>query len=765
MSAVKLRNQIFLALLVLSLPLVAINAWWIAEQQGRERERALERLRRQAQEAAGMVGVFLTDLGDRGQQTAILLPAVAQRRAFLRDRLGYLRFWNPGITGIAWMDSSGQVLAGEPAPLFPRGTRFVGREVVHALGGSRGWVLDELLIAVDGERPRGTLRLVARQRGGESAGIVGIRLSPDAFRPLFPPESHWARIRLADQAGRLVFATDRADPALDERYAWSGTPGLRAAAQGAKPTTQVGAVPGDPLGRRWMLAHAPIPATGWVATALIPEPEAMSEARRSLYGELLIQGLLMALCTGGALALARHVAAPARRLAEAAQRIALGDRSVRLRLRGQSEMAAVGRAFDEMVESLDVSWRALRTERDAAEQMAARLASLSRLAGLVGSSLDQSRVFDFIAEATSHLLDGAVVLLLVTDPEDGSVNLRSSHGVSRPDLRIKNRYRPGEGLMGWIFEQREPLVLADILADRRTLNRAWVEAEGLRTFAGVPLMLPDRCLGVLYAARGGERPFAAQDVDLLQSFAAHAAAAIQNAQRYEQSAREARLKGLLLEELNHRVRNNLALIVSFMELQRATPAGRRAAPFLDDAIGRVKGLALVHGVLGGAGFQDGQYEALLHRLAEQTLLQGPLAGRVAFAVRAEPLRLPSKALTALGIITNELFTNIAKHAFPDGRRGTVEVVVRLDGPDVEIRICNDGVPPAAGTETSGQLGLRLVRSLVEVSLEGRFSLEADGGTTAIIRFPRPDDGRPGVEPTPQGSVREECSLSGRRADH
>ena len=759
----KLRNQILLALLVLSLPLVAINAWWIAAQQDREHQRALERLRQQAQEAAGLVGVFLTDLGDRGQQTALLMPAEAQRQRFLRDRLGYLRFWNPGITGIAWMNTGGEVLAGEPAPLLPPGARFVGREVVRALGTAKGWALDELVIAVDGERPQGTLRLVARQGAGASGGLVGIRLGPDAFRPLFPPERYWAHIRLADQAGRLVYATDRADPTLDERYTWAATPGIGLTLERGTPTTQVGTIPTDPSDRPWMTAHVPIPGTGWVASALIPEQEAMGGARRSLYGELLIQGVLMVLCTGAALALAHRVATPARQLAEAAQRIATGDRTVRVGLRGGSEIAAAGRAFDEMTESLDVSWRALRAERDAAAAMAARLASLSRLAGLVGSTLDPSRVFDFIAEATSHLLDGAVVLLLVADPEDGSLSLRASHGVSRSELRIKNRYRAGEGLIGWVLAQREPLVLTDILADSRTLNRAWVAAEGLQAFAGVPLMLPDRCLGVLYAARGGERPFAERDVDLLQSFAAHAAAAIQNAQLYEQSAREAQLKGLLLDELHHRVRNNLALMVSFLELQRATPAGRGAGQVLDEAIGRVKGLALVHDVLDGASFQGGQYEALLQRLAKQTLLTGPLAGRVTFVVEAMPLRLPSKALTALGIITNELFTNIAKHAFPDGRRGRVEVLARPEGSEVEIRIRDDGVPsPAAGTEAPGQLGLRLIRSLVEVSLEGRFSLETGDGSTAIIRFPRPEDGIQEAEPQPRGPVAEQGCISGQR---
>jgi two-component sensor histidine kinase len=219
--------------------------------------------------------------------------------------------------------------------------------------------------------------------------------------------------------------------------------------------------------------------------------------------------------------------------------------------------------------------------------------------------------------------------------------------------------------------------------------------------------------------------------------------AADNADLYRQAAQEARVKGLLLDELNHRVRNNLALIVSFMELQRTTSAGRMAGTVLEEAIGRVKGLALIHNVLGGAGFQAGQYEALVRRLAEQTFLQGPPSGRVEFRLEKHPLRLPSKTLTALGIITNELFTNIAKHAFPDGHMGTVEVSAEAVGPEVIIRIRDNGVrlPPGV-SDRSDRLGLRLVRSLVEVSLQGTFTLEAGEGTTAIIRFPVPaDDGQ------------------------
>jgi PAS domain S-box-containing protein len=469
------------------------------------------------------------------------------------------------------------------------------------------------------------------------------------------------------------------------------------------------------------------------------------------------------------------------------------------------------------------------------------------------------------------------------------VDIRAFHGVRHPELRTHNRFRIGEGLPGIVLQTKKPLTLDNILEDPRALNRAWLEAEGLRAFVGVPLLFRDRCLGVLFAARGGDRPFAQPDVDLLTAFAAHAATAIENARLYEradaegerlralveampeavvvgevqpgekdvrlvlanrahaellrlpelvggartahyeflrpdgspmedaeleleraiwqgevtrglelavrfpdgsqrvllanaaplpekagvrqavavlqditdrkrgeeelkrlaeeiatlyeQAARDAQMKGLLLEELTHRVRNNLAVIVSFLELQREGAKDIDVGAVVEDAIARVEGLALVHNVLAGAGFQAGEFGALARGLAEQTLQQGPLAGRVVVCVEGPALPLPSAQLTTLGLATNELFTNIAKHAFPDGRRGRVEVTVGSAGPEATVRVRDDGVGlPPGFAEQPGHLGLKLIRSMVEMTLRGTFALETGEGTTAVIRFPLPGAG-------------------------
>jgi PAS domain S-box-containing protein len=887
-GTVKLRNTILLGLLMIGLPLVAVNAWWIAAQQHREHARVLERLRQDAEQAVRTIQVFLTDMADRGQQIAQSMPENGGAHEYLRDRLAYLQFWNPGITGLVWVDTAGRILEGEPANLLQPDVPFVGRVALQALQPGRDWALDGLVMEEEGGAEHGVLRLAARSIKGTPRGVAEILFAAEVFRPLFSLHRHWSQIRLADQAGRLVYATDKDRPSLDERFRWVETPGLREARDQGAATIREAGMPATDGRAAWMFAHVPIPRTGWVVSALIPAADAMAESRRVLYGEVAIQVVLVALCALAALILAHRIARPARRLAAAAQRIAGGDRKTRVGLTGRSEIAAAGRSFDEMAAALNASWETLRAERDAAEHVAARLATLSRLATLASSSLEPSRVFDFIAEATSHLLDGAVVLLLVGDKEHGSLSVRASYAAARPELRVQNQYRPGEGLIGWVFQHRQSLVLEDILADGRTLNRAWVEAERLRAFAGVPLLLGARCLGVLYAARGGDRPFLEDDVELLKSFAAHAAAAVQNAQLYtraeseaerlravlesmpaavlvgegragddevrlvmanralaeldgvsvltpsartveyemrradgspvadkdlplqrairygeetkgeelivrfsdgrqrsllinavpfpeqggtrqavsmilditerrrveeelkrlaadnaalyERATEEAKIKGLLLDELNHRVRNNLALIISFLELQRATPDGQRATTVLEEAVGRVKGLAVAHEILGSADSGFGQYEALVRRLGRQTLLHGSLEGRVKLDVEIQPFSLPARQLTALGIITNELFTNIAKHAFPDGRRGRVRVTAeRLQG-EIIVRVWDNGVAlPLGFGEGSGQLGLRLVQALVEASLRGCFAIEDGNGTTAVIRFPTPEE--------------------------
>jgi len=888
---VKLRGKILLAFLVAALPLAAIDVWWIVRGRRAERAQVLDRLRSDAEHASAHLRLFFRDLAARGQETAREALRAEGLEAYLRGRLAELRQWNAGVKGLAWVGADGRLIAGLPADFVAPGASVAAEASFQALGGRQAWALGDLEFRqVDG-RPVALVRMLARDADGRFRGAVMIGLGPEFVQPLFPSSTSRVAIRLADRTGRLVYATDLGEPAGEERQGWADLAGVRDALRGGRATDPELRLPGARQATEGMAAHIIIPETGWVASAVISLPDATATSRQALRKELASHGFLVALCVGVALILAHRVASPARRLAGAAHRIAGGDRAARVGLTGRDELAAAGRAFDRMAEAVDASWQALTAQRDAAEEMAARLAALTRLANLVSSTLNPGQVFEFVAEATSRLLEGAAALLLVADETGENLTICASHGLGHPELRTQDRFRAGEGLAGWVFQRREALVVTDMVADPRTLNRAWIETAGLRAFAGVPLLAHDRCVGVLCAMRGGEEALGQSHVDLLAAFAAHAATAIQNARLYEQvkvegerfralldampegilvgegepggkairlvmanrarvelmqtpalvlgartphyelirpdgtplddaelplqraiwrgeatrgqelavrfpdpsqryilvnavplpevagtrravvvlqditgrkraeeelrrlaeevaalyeqAARDAQMKGLLLEEVTHRVRNNLALIVSFLELQREGVNEADVGGVVEDAIARVEGLALVHKVLAGANFQAGEFGALARGLAEQTLQQGSMAGRVTVRVEGPALLLPSTQLTTLGLITNELFTNIAKHAFPDGRTGTVEVTVESAGPEATVRVADDGVGlPPGFAEQPGHLGLKLIRSMAELTLRGTFTLESAKGTTAAICFPVPDAAPP-----------------------
>ncbi len=209
--------------------------------------------------------------------------------------------------------------------------------------------------------------------------------------------------------------------------------------------------------------------------------------------------------------------------------------------------------------------------------------------------------------------------------------------------------------------------------------------------------------------------------------------------RVRRSAQDIKAKDLLLTELTHRVRNDFALIVSFLELQQSGAEHVQTAAALENAIQRVKSVAVVHRLLAESGAAQG--ERLISTLARHTFLAEPLQGRICLHVTAPLPPLAPRTLSALGIVLNELFMNIAKHAFPDGRTGTVHVDATSTSNEVTVRVSDTGIGmPAGRMRGAGKMGLGLVRSLVDVSLKGSCVVSSDRpGTIVCIRFPLPND--------------------------
>ena len=205
-----------------------------------------------------------------------------------------------------------------------------------------------------------------------------------------------------------------------------------------------------------------------------------------------------------------------------------------------------------------------------------------------------------------------------------------------------------------------------------------------------------------------------------------------------------REKTVLLDEVHHRVKNNLQVITSLLSLQ-ARGAAPEAQTALAECRNRVHAMALTHQLLHESGdvtrLHVGEYLARLGRLLADSLRQ--IAPAVALRVEGTdtPLYLSLPRAIPCGLLVNELVSNAYRHAFPDGRGGTIVIGLACDGLEARLRVVDDGVglpadvdPAGADSAATRPLGLQLVPLLVD-QLGGTLSHSPIPGTGIEVRFP------------------------------
>ncbi len=195
-------------------------------------------------------------------------------------------------------------------------------------------------------------------------------------------------------------------------------------------------------------------------------------------------------------------------------------------------------------------------------------------------------------------------------------------------------------------------------------------------------------------------------------------------------------KEVLLKEIHHRVKNNLQVICSMLNMQASEVADAAVSAALQEAQARVLSMALIHerlyGVADFARIDLFEYsQSLLAHLARTWRRAG-----VDVRVQGGQTFVGVDAAIPCGLILNELVTNALKHAFVGKENGRVEVTIqrRNDG-EVEMGVQDDGIgfPPDKEFIRMGSMGMTLVTHLVE-QLSGTLTLEKSAGTRFVIVF-------------------------------
>ncbi|HET7571721.1 MAG TPA: GAF domain-containing protein [Gaiellaceae bacterium] len=240
---------------------------------------------------------------------------------------------------------------------------------------------------------------------------------------------------------------------------------------------------------------------------------------------------------------------------------------------------------------------------------------------------------------------------------------------------------------------------------------AWPEGRAGSHAVRTPLRWKRRVIGELVADR--DAPFSDDDRALLEAIAHHAAVALEHGR--------AVMRGVLAQEIHHRVKNNLQTVASLLRLQaRAEGVDPREA--LEHSVNRILAIAAVHEALTEQREEDVELSELIDRLRAM-LVQGIGAGREVHA-ELNQVSLAGSRATALALVFSELLQNALEHG-----AGAVRIeLARRDG-DVVLAIADEGAGAdgaAAGT------GLSIVRALVGDELQGSFELR---GPRAEVVFP------------------------------
>jgi len=388
-------------------------------------------------------------------------------------------------------------------------------------------------------------------------------------------------------------------------------------------------------------------------------------------------------------------------------------------------------------------------------QRAKQLATLNELMRKLTTLLDPPQLAREILQAVQDLIPDAVSRLWEYVEGVGELHLVASVGLQAAEVGYRLRLRRGEGLLGTAIATRQPVISRDVVRDPRLVNKAWGAAEGLVSSIALPLVYGERVTGGLGISTRQPHDFTDEEVNLLQSFAAQAAIALENARLFEQvrdgrerlqalsrrlvEVQEAERRGIareLHDEIGQLL-TGLKLLLDMSTRVRGDAVKARlgeAQSLANELMMRVRELSLD---LRPAMLDDlGILPALLWHFERFTELRKV---RVVFRHSGlEGQRFSPEVETAAYRIVQEALTNVARHA------KVAEVAVRLwvDENTLDLRIEDRGAgfDPEATLSAAASSGLAGMRERAAL-LGGCLTVTSTPGSGTQVMAELPLTGR------------------------
>jgi len=207
--------------------------------------------------------------------------------------------------------------------------------------------------------------------------------------------------------------------------------------------------------------------------------------------------------------------------------------------------------------------------------------------------------------------------------------------------------------------------------------------------------------------------------------------------------KELLIKSAVIQEIHHRVKNNLQTIASLLRLQARRTTSQEVKAALRESVNRISSISVVHEFLSqqDAEFIDvAEVTKNILELVIQNMLEPDFNLQTRF--NGQTVIFPSEQASSLALVINELIQNSIEHGFTGRREGLIGVEIATLEDVYKIKIYDNGIgmPIDFNPQTSNSLGLQIVRTLIESDVGGSFEMYNDQGTHACITIPRKVEG-------------------------
>jgi PAS domain S-box-containing protein len=382
----------------------------------------------------------------------------------------------------------------------------------------------------------------------------------------------------------------------------------------------------------------------------------------------------------------------------------------------------------------------------------------------VHKSLNLQDILNTIVEEVRHLLQVERVLVYQFAPDmSGEVVAESVEAGCTQSLNVQIEdtcFRDGAGVE--YYQGRKRAIPNIYEAGLTPCHIKLLERFDVKANLIVPILLEvgednpqSRLWGLLVAHQCSRfREWEENQLDLLDQLSVTIAIAIQQSTIFQQAQNElaerqkAEIqlrsalaeKEVLLKEVHHRVKNNLQIVSSLLQLQTHTIKDPEVVKIFRESQNRIESICLIHKNLYTTQ-NIGQLDVVdyIENLANNIMLSYRLGPEsIELVTNIEAISLNIDQAIACGLIINELISNSLKHAFPNGQNGTITINLHNIGDYIEMSVIDDGIgiPDDLDWKNTESLGLSLVYDLVTEQLEGSITLERNHGTVFNIQFPQ-----------------------------